>query len=129
MIVTNVRKCFANHLYLSLFQCLDIQIMLYGPQHKKTKATKITVDMLSQWVSYSVTCYTFTHYSRKSQCTLKICLKYADISPECSVLLKVKIINALWSFSRSPEVNERRKESHLETRPPFCAAVSSASDI
>ncbi len=43
-------KCFADHPYLCLFQCLDIQNMLYGPQHKKTKATHRTVDMLSQWV-------------------------------------------------------------------------------
>lgn len=35
---------------LNIFQCLDIQIMLYGPQHKKTKATQRTVDMLFQWV-------------------------------------------------------------------------------
>ncbi|XP_077104984.1 tetratricopeptide repeat protein 23 [Siphateles boraxobius] len=66
-----------RHAYRTLKKCLDIQTMLYGPQHKKTKATQRTVDMLSQ----------------------------------------------------SPEVNERRKESHLETRPPFCAVVSSASEV
>lgn len=66
-----------RHAYRTLKKCLDIQSMLYGPQHKKTKATQRTVDMLSQ----------------------------------------------------SPEVNERRKESCLETRPPFCAVVSSASEV
>ncbi|KAK7152119.1 hypothetical protein R3I94_008452 [Phoxinus phoxinus] len=66
-----------RHAYRTLKKCLDIQSMLYGPQHKKTKATQRTVDMLSQ----------------------------------------------------SPEVNERRKESRLETRPPFCAVVSSASEV
>ncbi|CAB1323216.1 unnamed protein product [Coregonus sp. 'balchen'] len=29
-------------------QCLDIQSVLYGPQHKKTRATQKTVDMLAQ---------------------------------------------------------------------------------
>ncbi|ROL43257.1 Tetratricopeptide repeat protein 23 [Anabarilius grahami] len=66
-----------RHAYRTLKKCLDIQSMLYGPQHKKTKATQRTVDMLSQ----------------------------------------------------SPEVSERRKESRLETRPPFCAVVSSASEV
>lgn len=66
-----------RHAHRTLKKCLDIQNMLYGPQHKKTKATHRTVDMLSQ----------------------------------------------------SPEVGERRKESRLETRPPFCAVVSSASEV
>ncbi|XP_056622078.1 tetratricopeptide repeat protein 23 isoform X2 [Triplophysa dalaica] len=62
----------------TLRKCLDIQIMLYGPQHKKTKATQRTVDMLFQ----------------------------------------------------SPEVHGSRKtESQLETRPPFCAVVSSPTEL
>ncbi|XP_043119879.1 tetratricopeptide repeat protein 23 isoform X2 [Puntigrus tetrazona] len=66
-----------RHAHRTLKKCLNIQNMLYGPQHKKTKATHRTVDMLSQ----------------------------------------------------SPEVGERRKESRLETRPPFCAVVSSTSEV
>ncbi|XP_042631200.1 tetratricopeptide repeat protein 23 isoform X2 [Cyprinus carpio] len=66
-----------RHSHRTLKKCLDIQNMLYGPQHKKTKATQRTVDMLSQ----------------------------------------------------SPEVSEGRKEIRLETRPAFCAVVSSASEV
>ncbi|KAL1256821.1 hypothetical protein QQF64_012366 [Cirrhinus molitorella] len=66
-----------RHAHRTLKKCLDIQNMLYGPQHKKTKATQRTVDMLSQ----------------------------------------------------TPEVGERRKESLHDKRPPFCAVVSSASEV
>uniref|UniRef100_A0A8C2L378 Tetratricopeptide repeat domain 23 n=1 Tax=Cyprinus carpio TaxID=7962 RepID=A0A8C2L378_CYPCA len=66
-----------RHSHRTLKKCLDIQNMLYGPQHKKTKATQRTVDMLSQ----------------------------------------------------SPEVSEGHKEIRLETRPAFCAVVSSASEV
>nr|XP_055029305.1 tetratricopeptide repeat protein 23 isoform X1 [Misgurnus anguillicaudatus] len=67
-----------RHAHKTLKKCLDIQNMLFGPQHKKTKATQKTVEMLFQ----------------------------------------------------SPEVCEsHRKESRLKTRPPFCAVVSSPTEL
>ncbi|KAI7802497.1 putative tetratricopeptide repeat protein 23 [Triplophysa rosa] len=67
-----------RHAHRTLRKCLDIQIMLYGPQHKKTKATQRTVDMLFQ----------------------------------------------------SPEVHgSHKRESQLETRPPFCAVVSPPTEL
>ncbi|XP_051512635.1 tetratricopeptide repeat protein 23-like [Myxocyprinus asiaticus] len=62
----------------TLKKCLNIQSMLYGPQHKNTKATQRIVDMLSQ--------------------SSEVCVRH-------------------------------KKESHLETRPPFCAVVSSPSEV
>lgn len=67
-----------RHAHKTLKKCLDIQNMLFGPQHKKTKATQKTVEMLFQ----------------------------------------------------SPEVcGSHRKKSQLETRPPFCAVVSSPTEL
>ncbi|XP_063053551.1 tetratricopeptide repeat protein 23 [Engraulis encrasicolus] len=37
-----------RHAHKTLSQCLEIQTALYGPRHKKTRATQRTVDMLSQ---------------------------------------------------------------------------------
>ncbi|XP_056333814.1 tetratricopeptide repeat protein 23 [Danio aesculapii] len=37
-----------RHAHRTLKKCVDIQSLLYGPQHKKTKATQRSVDMLSQ---------------------------------------------------------------------------------
>ncbi|XP_010891003.4 tetratricopeptide repeat protein 23 isoform X2 [Esox lucius] len=34
--------------HVTMTKCLDIQCILYGPQHKKTRATQNTVDMLAQ---------------------------------------------------------------------------------
>lgn len=67
-----------RHAHKTLKKCLDIQNMLFGPQHKKTKATQKTVEMLFQ----------------------------------------------------SPEVcGSHRNKSQLETRPPFCAVVSSPTEL
>ncbi|XP_031657347.1 tetratricopeptide repeat protein 23 isoform X1 [Oncorhynchus kisutch] len=37
-----------KHAHRTMSKCLDIQSILYGPQHKKTRATQKTVDMLAQ---------------------------------------------------------------------------------
>ncbi|TRY66393.1 hypothetical protein DNTS_003358 [Danionella cerebrum] len=45
-----------RHAHRTLKKCLDIQSVIYGPQHKKTKATQRSVDMLSQSPEVSERC-------------------------------------------------------------------------
>lgn len=37
------------HFFIVLFQCLQIQRLLFGPQHRRSKATQKAVEMLARY--------------------------------------------------------------------------------